>query len=176
MMTSFAFIAGLVPLVIAEGAGMLSRRGVGTAVFGGMLAAALVGIFLIPMLYVVFQWMREKVKGKPRAPAADGGSRDAMTTPNRWKRYADWDERPLRLDKFAAEDRGQRLLRLLQPRRPKARTGSRAAASVVSLDGVLEHDFDMIDRFIARHHIDVGDGTRSHGDGLRTAWPACWWT
>ena len=69
MMTSFAFIAGLVPLVIAEGAGMLSRRGVGTAVFGGMLAAALVGIFLIPLLYVVFQWMREKVKGKPRAPA-----------------------------------------------------------------------------------------------------------
>jgi multidrug efflux pump len=63
MMTSFAFIAGLVPLVVAEGAGMLSRRGVGTAVFGGMLAAALVGIFLIPLLYVVFQWLREKVEG-----------------------------------------------------------------------------------------------------------------
>ena len=62
MMTSFAFIAGLVPLVIAEGAGMLSRRGVGTAVFGGMLAAALIGIFLIPVLYVVFQWLRERVK------------------------------------------------------------------------------------------------------------------
>ena len=41
MMTSFAFIAGLVPLVIATGAGMLSRRGVGTAVFGGMLAASI---------------------------------------------------------------------------------------------------------------------------------------
>ena len=62
MMTSFAFIAGLVPLVIATGAGMLSRRGVGTAVFGGMLAASLFGIFLIPVLYVVFQWLREKVK------------------------------------------------------------------------------------------------------------------
>ncbi len=61
MMTSFAFIAGLVPLVVAQGAGMLSRRGVGTAVFGGMLAAALVGIFLIPLLYVIFQWLREKV-------------------------------------------------------------------------------------------------------------------
>jgi multidrug efflux pump subunit AcrB len=59
MMTSFAFIAGLVPLVIATGAGMLSRRGVGTAVFGGMLAASLVGIFLIPVLYVVFQHLRE---------------------------------------------------------------------------------------------------------------------
>ena len=55
MMTSFAFIAGLVPLVIATGAGMLSRRGVGTAAFGGMLAAAIVGIFFIPVLYVIFQ-------------------------------------------------------------------------------------------------------------------------
>ncbi|CAN7698608.1 efflux RND transporter permease subunit [Rhizobium sp. LjRoot254] len=63
MMTSFAFIAGLIPLVVAEGAGMLSRRGVGTVVFGGMLGAALVGIFLIPVLYVAFQWSREKVKG-----------------------------------------------------------------------------------------------------------------
>ena len=62
MMTSFAFIAGLVPLVIATGAGMLSRRGVGTAVFGGMLAASLFGIFLIPVLYVAFQWLREQVK------------------------------------------------------------------------------------------------------------------
>jgi multidrug efflux pump len=67
MMTSFAFIAGLVPLVIATGAGMLSRRGVGTAVFGGMLAASLLGIFFIPALYVVFQWLREKLKAGPGA-------------------------------------------------------------------------------------------------------------
>jgi multidrug efflux pump subunit AcrB len=72
MMTSFAFIAGLVPLVIATGAAMLSRRGVGTAVFGGMLAASMVGIFLIPLLYVVFQRVRERLKGgaATRAPAA----------------------------------------------------------------------------------------------------------
>ena len=74
MMTSFAFIAGLMPLVIATGAGMLSRRGVGTAVFGGMLAASLFGIFLIPVLYVVFQHLREWVKArlgsKPGAAAA----------------------------------------------------------------------------------------------------------
>jgi len=73
MMTSFAFIAGLVPLVIATGAGMLSRRGVGTAVFGGMLAASLIGIFLIPVLYVVFQHVRERGKqwigaGPPSKP------------------------------------------------------------------------------------------------------------
>ena len=61
MMTSFAFIFGLLPLVIAQGAGALSRRAVGTPVFGGMLAAALFGIFVIPMLYVVFQWLRERV-------------------------------------------------------------------------------------------------------------------
>lgn len=60
MMTSFAFIAGLIPLIIAVGAGMLSRRGVGTAVFGGMLASSLIAIFIIPPLYVVFQRMREK--------------------------------------------------------------------------------------------------------------------
>ena len=59
IMTSFAFILGLLPLVVAEGAGAASRRAVGTPVFGGMLAAAIFGIFVIPMLYVVFQRMRE---------------------------------------------------------------------------------------------------------------------
>ena len=49
---------------------MLSRRGVGTAVFGGMLAASLLGIFLIPLLYVVFQTLREKLKGGSPAPGA----------------------------------------------------------------------------------------------------------
>jgi hydrophobe/amphiphile efflux-1 (HAE1) family protein len=74
MMTSFAFIAGLVPLVTADGAGMLSRRGVGTAVFGGMIAASLIGIFLIPALYVVFQWLRERVKRAPRAPVTQAAA------------------------------------------------------------------------------------------------------
>ncbi len=62
MMTSFAFILGLVPLVIASGAGAATQRAVGTAVFGGMLAASFLGIFVIPGLYVVFQTFREKVK------------------------------------------------------------------------------------------------------------------
>jgi Cu/Ag efflux pump CusA len=61
MMTSFAFILGLVPLVIAEGAGAASRQSVGSAVFGGMLAAAVVGVFVIPGLYVVMQALRERV-------------------------------------------------------------------------------------------------------------------
>jgi multidrug efflux pump subunit AcrB len=74
MMTSLAFIAGLIPLVTAEGASMISRRSVGTGVAGGMLAAALVGIFVIPSLYVVFQTMREWVKrrtGGTPPPAAN---------------------------------------------------------------------------------------------------------
>ena len=62
MMTSFAFILGLVPLVVATGAAQISRRAVGTAVFGGMLAASSIGIFLVPMLYVIFQRWREAVK------------------------------------------------------------------------------------------------------------------
>ena len=64
MMTSIAFILGLVPLVWAQGASEVSRRGVGTAVFGGMLAASCLGIFLIPMLYVVFQGARERIKSR----------------------------------------------------------------------------------------------------------------
>jgi hydrophobe/amphiphile efflux-1 (HAE1) family protein len=62
MMTSIAFILGLLPLVIATGAAELSRRAVGTAVFGGMLAASSIGIFLVPMLYVTFQKLRERAK------------------------------------------------------------------------------------------------------------------
>ncbi|WP_454649990.1 efflux RND transporter permease subunit [Bradyrhizobium liaoningense] len=62
MMTSVAFILGLAPLVFATGAAQISRRGVGTAVFAGMIAASSIGIFLIPMLYVIFQRIREKAK------------------------------------------------------------------------------------------------------------------
>ncbi|ODT08693.1 MAG: RND transporter [Mesorhizobium sp. SCN 65-20] len=75
MMTSFAFIAGLIPLVTAEGAAELSRRAVGTGVAGGMLAAAFVGIFIIPALYVVFQTLRERVK------AFTAGRKETTPTP-----------------------------------------------------------------------------------------------
>jgi hydrophobic/amphiphilic exporter-1 (mainly G- bacteria), HAE1 family len=70
MMTSLAFILGLLPLVIAAGAGAASRRAVGTAVFGGMIAASLIGVFLIPGLYVVFQQLRERIKGQRAAQPA----------------------------------------------------------------------------------------------------------
>ena len=62
MMTSFAFILGLYPLVVAVGASELARRDVGTPVFGGMIFASFLGIFVIPLLYVTFQSVREKLR------------------------------------------------------------------------------------------------------------------
>jgi len=64
MMTSIAFIVGLAPLVWAAGASEIARRSVSTPVFVGMLAASTIGIFLIPMLYVVFQTLRERTQRK----------------------------------------------------------------------------------------------------------------
>ena len=62
MMTSFAFILGLYPLVVASGASQLARRDVGTPVFGGMILASFIGIFAIPPLYVMFQAVRERLR------------------------------------------------------------------------------------------------------------------
>jgi hydrophobe/amphiphile efflux-1 (HAE1) family protein len=66
MMTSFAFILGLYPLVTAIGASQLARRDVGTPVFGGMIAASFIGIFIIPPLYVSFQAVRERLRPSSR--------------------------------------------------------------------------------------------------------------
>jgi hydrophobe/amphiphile efflux-1 (HAE1) family protein len=63
MMTSFAFILGVYPLVVAQGAAELSRHAVGTPVFAGMIAASAIGLFVIPMLYVTFQTLRERSGG-----------------------------------------------------------------------------------------------------------------
>ena len=55
LMTSFAFICGLIPLIFAHGAGALGNRSIGTAAAGGMLVGTLIGLFLIPGLYVIFE-------------------------------------------------------------------------------------------------------------------------
>ena len=73
MMTSIAFVLGLEPLVTANGAAQVSRRAVGTPVFAGMIGASTLGIFLIPMLYVVFQTLREKVKARFGGKGGGGG-------------------------------------------------------------------------------------------------------
>ena len=70
MMTSFAFILGVVPLVVAVGAGAEMRRTLGTAVFSGMLGVTLFGIFLTPVFYYVIQWFaqRRTAGGNRRRP------------------------------------------------------------------------------------------------------------
>src|SRR6202011_5005698 len=59
IMTSFAFILGVLPLVIATGAGAEMRRTLGTAVFGGMLGVTLFGIFLTPVFFFTIDWLGE---------------------------------------------------------------------------------------------------------------------
>ncbi|MCB1509307.1 MAG: multidrug efflux RND transporter permease subunit [Hyphomicrobiaceae bacterium] len=81
MMTSLAFIAGLVPLVTATGPGADSMFAVGLPVLAGMLAAAFLGIFLIPMLYVVFQSMREWASGRNSDEPSDNRT-DAASDAN----------------------------------------------------------------------------------------------
>ncbi|MEP6547002.1 MAG: efflux RND transporter permease subunit, partial [Gammaproteobacteria bacterium] len=68
LMTSFAFIFGSLPLAVATGAGASARRVLGTAVVFGMSAATLVGIFLIPVFYVLMQRLAERL-GRRRKPA-----------------------------------------------------------------------------------------------------------
>jgi len=72
VMTSFAFILGVVPLVIAEGAGAEMRRTLGTAVFAGMLGVTLFGVFLTPVFYYVIAWAGDRWAGE-----SAGGSRPA---------------------------------------------------------------------------------------------------
>ena len=64
LMTSFAFISGLIPLAIASGAGALGNRSIGTAAAGGMFIGTFVGIFLIPGLYVIFESLATYLKKK----------------------------------------------------------------------------------------------------------------
>jgi hydrophobic/amphiphilic exporter-1 (mainly G- bacteria), HAE1 family len=68
LMTAFAFILGVVPLVIASGSGAESRKIMGTAVFGGMLAASLIGIFWIPVSFYVVERLAGRDRPAPEPP------------------------------------------------------------------------------------------------------------
>jgi hydrophobic/amphiphilic exporter-1 (mainly G- bacteria), HAE1 family len=61
LMTSFAFIVGLLPLTWASGASALGNRSIGTGALGGMLTGVLLGVFIIPVLFVIFQYLQEKI-------------------------------------------------------------------------------------------------------------------
>jgi multidrug efflux pump len=69
VMTSFAFVVGVVPLVIAQGAGSEMRRTLGTAVFAGMLGVTLFGIFLTPVFFYVIRWLGDRLTAYQETPA-----------------------------------------------------------------------------------------------------------
>jgi HAE1 family hydrophobic/amphiphilic exporter-1 len=84
LMTSFAFILGVVPLVIATGAGAEMRQALGTAVFFGMLGVTVFGLLFTPVFYLLVRWIGTRKAAKPAMPAvsspdlspqADAGSR-----------------------------------------------------------------------------------------------------
>lgn len=64
LMTSFAFILGLLPLMFSSGAGAVGNRSIGTGAIGGMLIGTLFGVFVIPVFFVIFQNIQEKISGK----------------------------------------------------------------------------------------------------------------
>jgi multidrug efflux pump subunit AcrB len=74
-MTSFAFILGVLPLVVSSGAGAEMRRTLGTAVFSGMLGVTMFGIFLTPVFYYVIQWFKDRRLQK-RADSASASVSD----------------------------------------------------------------------------------------------------
>jgi HAE1 family hydrophobic/amphiphilic exporter-1 len=64
LMTSFAFIFGIMPLMVSSGAGANGNRSIGTGAVGGMFVGTIFGVFVIPILFIIFQSLQEKVSGK----------------------------------------------------------------------------------------------------------------
>jgi HAE1 family hydrophobic/amphiphilic exporter-1 len=78
LMTSFAFVFGLMPLMFATGAGAYGNRSIGTGAIGGMLIGTVLGVFVIPGLFIVFQALQEKI----RANKYDENDELIVTKPN----------------------------------------------------------------------------------------------
>lgn len=72
LMTSFAFIVGLLPLTWATGGSSLGNRSIGTGALGGMLTGVILGVFVIPVLFVVFQYLQERVSSREKTAAIAG--------------------------------------------------------------------------------------------------------
>jgi multidrug efflux pump subunit AcrB len=72
IMTSFAFIFGVLPLVLAKGAGAEMRQSLGTAVFSGMVGVTLFGIFLTPVFFFGLMWFGRQSETGPKAPDQPG--------------------------------------------------------------------------------------------------------
>jgi HAE1 family hydrophobic/amphiphilic exporter-1/multidrug efflux pump len=78
LMTSFAFILGVIPLMLASGAGSAARHSLGTAVFSGMLAATVLGVQFVPVLYVAVERIVERVRGVSRSGAREERSQELV--------------------------------------------------------------------------------------------------
>ena len=65
LMTSLAFIFGLLPLAFASGVGAVGNRSIGMGAVGGMLVGTILGVFVVPILFIIFQSLQEKISGKP---------------------------------------------------------------------------------------------------------------
>jgi HAE1 family hydrophobic/amphiphilic exporter-1 len=72
IMTSFAFILGLIPLMLASGAGAAGNKSIGTGAVGGMLIGTIVGVFVIPVLFIIFQSLQERINGTPEMVTPNG--------------------------------------------------------------------------------------------------------
>lgn len=89
MMTTFAFLMGIMPLVLAEGAGANSRHSLGTAVCGGMIASSILTLYIVPVVYVLKDTLTRKLTGKPPQPPKPGvGARLRLALSRRAKQAA----------------------------------------------------------------------------------------
>jgi len=79
LMTSFAFIFGIMPLMFATGAGAFGNRSIGTGAVGGMFIGTIFGIFAIPVLFIIFQTLQEKIRRKPNPADLEDDNQELIT-------------------------------------------------------------------------------------------------
>lgn len=82
LMTSFAFIFGIMPLMLSSGAGANGNRSIGTGAVGGMLIGTLIGVFVIPTLFIVFQSLQEKISGAPKVAVQKNNDSSTQMEPH----------------------------------------------------------------------------------------------
>src|SRR6056297_3355945 len=110
----------------------------------------------------------------PRQEAHDVMTDSPSYDANRWRRFDDWDNRPLRQDQFAVEDPENGFSAFAGAADPRPGL-TIMGGQVTEMDGVPAEEFDMIDAFIATYHIDPTSPRRRWRSPL-PIWHGCWWT
>jgi len=95
LMTSFAFILGLLPLMFASGAGAVGNKSIGTGAVGGMLIGTIIGVFVIPVLFIIFQTLQEKISGPAKNGYDDDDDEEETATAHETKRIEGAEEQKL---------------------------------------------------------------------------------